>query len=128
MSDVFARAAPISLGTSVAEGRLHRASDQRPSTSLGTSGLWVIAPLLALLALLLPSAAQAKPKRAPVRPAVTILISIDGFRSDYLQRGVSPTLSALAKAGVTGPMRQFRLAPQIEPPSTSGATRRWLLE
>lgn len=29
-----------------------------------------------------------------------ILISLDGFRADYLDRGVSPTLSALAKDGV----------------------------
>lgn len=29
-----------------------------------------------------------------------ILISIDGFRADYLERGVSPTLSALAADGV----------------------------
>jgi predicted AlkP superfamily pyrophosphatase or phosphodiesterase len=63
------------------------------------------AGLLALLALLLPSAAPAKAKRAPARPTVTILVSIDGFRSDYLTRGASPTLSALAKGGVTGPMR-----------------------
>jgi predicted AlkP superfamily pyrophosphatase or phosphodiesterase len=39
------------------------------------------------------------------RKPVTILISIDGFRADYLGRGLTPTLSALAKGGVTGPMR-----------------------
>ena len=33
-------------------------------------------------------------------PAPVILISIDGFRADYLDRGVSPTLSALAAGGV----------------------------
>ena len=38
------------------------------------------------------------------RPLV-ILISIDGFRSDYLTRGATPTLSALAADGATGPMR-----------------------
>ena len=38
------------------------------------------------------------------RPLV-ILISIDGFRYDYLSRGVTPTLSALAADGATGPMR-----------------------
>jgi predicted AlkP superfamily pyrophosphatase or phosphodiesterase len=41
---------------------------------------------------------------ATVRPLV-ILISIDGFRYDYLSRGVTPTLSALAADGATGPMR-----------------------
>jgi predicted AlkP superfamily pyrophosphatase or phosphodiesterase len=71
--------------------------------SLGTSGLWAI--LLSITALLLPSPASAKAKRAPARSPVTILVSIDGFRSDYLQRGASPNLSALARTGVTGPMR-----------------------
>jgi predicted AlkP superfamily pyrophosphatase or phosphodiesterase len=36
---------------------------------------------------------------------VTILVSIDGFRPDYLDRGVTPNLSALAAAGVTSAMR-----------------------
>jgi predicted AlkP superfamily pyrophosphatase or phosphodiesterase len=36
---------------------------------------------------------------------VTILISIDGFRADYLARGITPRLSALAKTGATGVMR-----------------------
>lgn len=40
----------------------------------------------------------------PKRP-VTILISIDGFRPDYLERGVTPTLSALAAEGATARMR-----------------------
>lgn len=39
------------------------------------------------------------------RPPVTILISIDGFRADYLQRGLTPTLSALAAQGVSASMR-----------------------
>ena len=38
------------------------------------------------------------------RTPVTILVSIDGFRPDYLDRGVTPRLSALAREGVTGPM------------------------
>ena len=33
-------------------------------------------------------------------PAPLILISIDGFRADYLDRGISPNLSALAATGV----------------------------
>ncbi|MBD3729767.1 MAG: alkaline phosphatase family protein [Sphingomonadales bacterium] len=36
---------------------------------------------------------------------VTILVSIDGFRADYLDRGVTPNLVALAARGATGPMR-----------------------
>jgi predicted AlkP superfamily pyrophosphatase or phosphodiesterase len=41
---------------------------------------------------------------AEQRAPVTILISIDGFRPDYLDRGITPNLSALAAAGVSGPM------------------------
>ncbi|ATW04855.1 ectonucleotide pyrophosphatase/phosphodiesterase [Sphingorhabdus sp. YGSMI21] len=39
------------------------------------------------------------------REPVTILISIDGFRPDYLERGITPHLSALAASGIYGPMR-----------------------
>jgi len=46
------------------------------------------------------STAQAADARQPI----TLLVSIDGFRSDYLQRGVSPMLSQLAAGGVTGVM------------------------
>ena len=57
-----------------------------------------------------PPALPAATMPAPVatmeaRAPVTILISIDGFRSDYLARGLTPRLSALAAAGVTGPMQ-----------------------
>ena len=38
------------------------------------------------------------------RAAVTILISIDGFRADYLDRGASPTLARLAQTGVSAAM------------------------
>ena len=40
-----------------------------------------------------------------VRQPVTILVSIDGFRPDYLARGVTPNLSRLAAAGVSAAMR-----------------------
>ena len=50
-----------------------------------------------------PPAAPAS-RAAELRPPVTVLVSIDGFRYDYLQRGVSPTLSRLAASGVTGVM------------------------
>ena len=39
------------------------------------------------------------------REPVTILVSIDGFRSDYLDRGLTPTLSRLAAEGVRASMR-----------------------
>lgn len=41
---------------------------------------------------------------AEVRP-VTLLIGIDGFRPDYLTRGITPRLSALAEQGASGAMR-----------------------
>ena len=40
-----------------------------------------------------------------LRAPVTILISIDGFRPDYLGRGDTPTLDALAAAGTRATMR-----------------------
>jgi predicted AlkP superfamily pyrophosphatase or phosphodiesterase len=42
-------------------------------------------------------------------PAPLILISIDGFRADYLNRGVSPNLAALAAGGV----RADRMTPSF---------------
>lgn len=56
--------------------------------------------LLALFALIV-GPASAKEKRAPV----TILVSIDAFRADYLQRGLTPNLSALAHRGISAAMR-----------------------
>ena len=56
--------------------------------------------ILFLLGLLIAPAAQAVERRTPV----TILISIDGFRADYLDRGLTPTLKALATGGVSGAM------------------------
>jgi len=55
---------------------------------------------LLLVALATPVAAQA-PKAAPI----TILVSIDAFRPDYLDRGVTPHLSGLAARGVRAAMR-----------------------
>jgi len=50
-----------------------------------------------------PQVARVAPqeKRAPV----VILVSIDGFRADYLQRGVTPNLNQLAEAGISAAMR-----------------------
>jgi predicted AlkP superfamily pyrophosphatase or phosphodiesterase len=57
--------------------------------------------LTLLVALLL---AIAAPAVAAERP-VTILISVDGFRADYLDRGLTPVLSKLAVEGARGAMR-----------------------
>lgn len=53
------------------------------------------------LALAAPSAAAPARKPAPI----TVLVSIDAFRADYLDRGVTPNLSALAAGGARAAMR-----------------------
>jgi predicted AlkP superfamily pyrophosphatase or phosphodiesterase len=57
--------------------------------------------ILLIAALLLPAGLAAKESARPV----TVLVGIDGFRADYLDRGITPRLAALAKDGATGPMR-----------------------
>lgn len=57
--------------------------------------------LLIAALVLTPFAAQAKEAQRPV----TVLVGIDGFRADYIDRGLTPRLAALAKDGATGPMR-----------------------
>ena len=50
---------------------------------------------------LIPASAQAE----EARPPIVILVSIDGFRADYLDRGLTPTLLALAQGGTRAVMR-----------------------
>jgi predicted AlkP superfamily pyrophosphatase or phosphodiesterase len=57
-------------------------------------------PLLLILAACLGLASPALAK-----PDLAILVSIDGFRADYMDRGVTPSLAALARDGVLGSMR-----------------------
>ncbi|NCU11091.1 MAG: alkaline phosphatase family protein, partial [Sphingomonadaceae bacterium] len=59
--------------------------------------------LLALLVLVTPVSFVGAD--APRQDRIVILIGIDGFRPDYLDRGVTPHLSALASGGISGPMR-----------------------
>ena len=56
-------------------------------------------------ALLLSACASIGPGSPPPKSRLTILVSIDGFRADYLDRGVTPTLSALAADGARAAMR-----------------------
>jgi ectonucleotide pyrophosphatase/phosphodiesterase family member 5 len=49
-----------------------------------------------------PSTFASKPRSETPR---LILVSIDGFRPDYLERGVTPNLKSLAKDGAVGAMR-----------------------
>ena len=62
--------------------------------------------LLILFALTLSACATAAPER-PERAGdpLVILVSIDGFRPDYLERGVTPTLNALKADGAFAVMR-----------------------
>jgi predicted AlkP superfamily pyrophosphatase or phosphodiesterase len=53
--------------------------------------------IFGLFALLLCGSVQAR--------QTVLLVSIDGFRADYLTRGLTPTLSALAERGVQAAMR-----------------------
>src|ERR1700755_3448696 len=45
------------------------------------------------------------PARAAPKPDLLILVSIDGFRADYLTHGKTPVIQALADAGVRASMR-----------------------
>jgi len=47
-----------------------------------------------------PAASAPAASASAARPAPLLLISIDGYRADYLSRGLSPTLEMLAKNGV----------------------------
>ena len=51
--------------------------------------------------LLVPAAATARTAAQPV----TVLVGIDGFRADYIDRGLTPRIARLAKTGASGPMR-----------------------
>jgi len=59
-----------------------------------------------VLCTVLASCATVAPPSPPTSPAVdtppVLLVSIDGFRRDYLDRGITPNLSRLADAGVRG--------------------------
>lgn len=58
--------------------------------------------LFLLLCALVAASCSSTPQRRPGtrKPDTLILISIDGFRADYLNRGLTPALSALAAKGV----------------------------
>jgi len=58
-----------------------------------------------LLMLLVSACSTLGAKDPPPKARLTVLISIDGFRADYLDRGDTPTLTALAAEGARGAMR-----------------------
>ena len=51
------------------------------------------------------SGCASMPVQEAAKPPLLILVSIDGFRADYLQRGETPNLKMLADGGATGGMR-----------------------
>lgn len=58
-----------------------------------------------ILALFCIAAQPLRAEEAGAREPVTILISIDGFRADYLDRGLTPHISRLAAEGAHGKLR-----------------------
>ena len=72
---------------------------------------WIARAVTLALAVAL-SACAAPPPQITITPVstetrapVTVLVSIDGFRPDYLDRGVTPNLNALAATGISAAMR-----------------------
>lgn len=76
------------------EARGFPADYYRRMRSLPRSGLALVLPLLAACAF----------HRGTARPTPVILVSIDGFRYDFLDRGVTPVLVQLAASGVVAPL------------------------
>ena len=62
----------------------------------GVTSLWALLPVLCLTNLF----SQCNPGPAPPEYPIVILISIDGFRADYLDRKNTPNLYRLAQDGV----------------------------
>src|SRR3546814_6317912 len=56
-------------------------------------------PLLLLVLLSLAACVSTTPPAAPA-PAPLVLVSIDGFRADYLDAGLAPNLARIAGEGV----------------------------
>src|SRR6201996_2892281 len=70
----------------------------RRRSAKGTDGVARFSGLIfGALAFLLAASAEAR--------QTVLLVSIDGFRADYLARGITPNLSALAAGGVQAAMR-----------------------
>ena len=65
----------------------------------------LVAAALALAGCATPRPAPPVTAAADRAPPVTILVSIDGVRPDYLDRGVTPTLSRLAREGARTTLR-----------------------
>ncbi|MGV8932972.1 MAG: ectonucleotide pyrophosphatase/phosphodiesterase [Luteimonas sp.] len=60
----------------------------------------ICGPLLALLLLLQLASCVSTPQPSTASPDTVVLVSIDAFRADYLDRGITPNLSRIASEGV----------------------------
>ena len=78
--------------------------------------------LILLLGLL--TACTSTPLRTE-RPAPLLLISIDAFRPDYLERGLTPTLSAVARDGVRARWMQSSFPSLTFPNHYTLVTGKW---
>jgi predicted AlkP superfamily pyrophosphatase or phosphodiesterase len=76
-----------------------------PLALLGVLTACATTPSTPAVSSLAPTPAVTQAAAPEQRAPVTILVSIDGFRADYLDRGVTPTLSALAASGLNAAMR-----------------------
>lgn len=74
------------------------------SAALGLSFLLAACATAPLSGPIVTPAPQAMPAVAAAKPLV-ILVSIDGFRPDYMERGLTPVMSDLAAKGASGSMR-----------------------
>ncbi len=61
--------------------------------------------LVAVTSAVLTACASLQPSAPPAPPRPLVLVSIDAFRADYLERGLTPNLNALAATGARGTMR-----------------------
>lgn len=72
-----------------------------PVSAMSHAKIRTILPFLLALCLVLLSACQPATRPAhEARPPLLVLVSIDGFRADYLERELTPTLWQLAQSGV----------------------------
>lgn len=92
------------------DGRVHRASRER-KVRTGGGIFWLFAAFVILLVAVLSYGAYHSARHTAVLRSngtleflpTTILVSLDGFRADFLNRNVTPTLYGLAQAGVAPP-------------------------